>query len=556
MATTSRPWDLLVAGFRDITGAPVASGKVRWYNPGTLVAAVAYADAACASPATAPLTLNAQGQGGLYFLEPVRVVVKDSTETLTFYDDIAPLNRHDSLYITHPNVNAGVETTLETFITTLTGSIGTNFSYLESAGATGRSYTTWLGELLVSVKDFGAVGDGSADDTAAVQAACDRVEARGGGWVFFPKGTYKISAGITIDTAGVSICGAGRSVAVIKNASTSGNALSVNLGSALDSKITIKDISITASTVSSGKAVVFANGNRPLIQNVAVALHRTGIDVSAVTEPTVARCIVESTDDNAAAVGITLGTRGHGNECIVISGTVNGTGITTGSDARATDCYVEKFVTGVSLGAVNGQARSCTVSGATTGYLVGSTACAVVFCKATGCTNDLTAPLIRTDFVEHGNDFATFSGAGNYSPLPRPTAFRAAVNLLLDTVSTTPSITPTIVAGKSWNVQRIINASATALTVNAPTGVGGATTNFAHGDLLVLTIAKDGANAVTITWNAAFFDIDGTAVSTVSVSGDTANSFWFFYDSAVSISGGVPRWVLLDCRAPAAAWSI
>ena len=42
----------------------------------------------------------------------------------------------------------------------------------------------------VSVKDFGAVGDGVTDDTAAIQAAIDAVFAANGGTVFFPSGVY------------------------------------------------------------------------------------------------------------------------------------------------------------------------------------------------------------------------------------------------------------------------------------------------------------------------------------------------------------------------------
>ncbi|MEG4024794.1 glycosyl hydrolase family 28-related protein [Microcoleus sp. S13C4] len=41
-----------------------------------------------------------------------------------------------------------------------------------------------------SVKDLGALGNGIADDTQAIQATIDRVYKRGGGIVFFPKGTY------------------------------------------------------------------------------------------------------------------------------------------------------------------------------------------------------------------------------------------------------------------------------------------------------------------------------------------------------------------------------
>lgn len=59
----------------------------------------------------------------------------------------------------------------------------------------------------VSVKDFGAVGDGSTDDTVAIQAAIDSVEAQGGGTVHFPEGTYIVSDTLTIDNNGVFLLG-------------------------------------------------------------------------------------------------------------------------------------------------------------------------------------------------------------------------------------------------------------------------------------------------------------------------------------------------------------
>jgi len=49
----------------------------------------------------------------------------------------------------------------------------------------------------VNVKDFGAVGDGVTDDTAAIQAALDSVGPNGG-QIVVPVGTYKITGRITI----------------------------------------------------------------------------------------------------------------------------------------------------------------------------------------------------------------------------------------------------------------------------------------------------------------------------------------------------------------------
>lgn len=67
----------------------------------------------------------------------------------------------------------------------------------------------YVSENYVSVKDFGARGDGTTDDTKAIQAAVDAVKGMyHKGTVFFPAGTYIISQ--TIDLAsGINILGTG-----------------------------------------------------------------------------------------------------------------------------------------------------------------------------------------------------------------------------------------------------------------------------------------------------------------------------------------------------------
>ena len=57
----------------------------------------------------------------------------------------------------------------------------------------------------VSVKDFGAVGDGVADDTAAIQAAID---ASAGRTLLLSAGTYKITTSLLI-TDNLKLCGEG-----------------------------------------------------------------------------------------------------------------------------------------------------------------------------------------------------------------------------------------------------------------------------------------------------------------------------------------------------------
>lgn len=53
-----------------------------------------------------------------------------------------------------------------------------------------RQPTTWNVKVTWNVKDFGAVGDGQADDGLAIQATIAACLAAGGGVVSLPPGTY------------------------------------------------------------------------------------------------------------------------------------------------------------------------------------------------------------------------------------------------------------------------------------------------------------------------------------------------------------------------------
>jgi hypothetical protein len=62
----------------------------------------------------------------------------------------------------------------------------------------------------VSVKDFGAVGDGVADDTGAINLALSHLAAIGGGTLYFPQGTYKTTAEILINSGKIRLVGTGK----------------------------------------------------------------------------------------------------------------------------------------------------------------------------------------------------------------------------------------------------------------------------------------------------------------------------------------------------------
>ncbi len=61
---------------------------------------------------------------------------------------------------------------------------------------------------IFNVKDHGAIGDSSADDTAAIKATIAAATAAGGGIVYFPKGRYRLEGGLTVGAA-VTLAGRG-----------------------------------------------------------------------------------------------------------------------------------------------------------------------------------------------------------------------------------------------------------------------------------------------------------------------------------------------------------
>jgi hypothetical protein len=86
------------------------------------------------------------------------------------------------------------------FVGAISGVTSQGVTYTPSG--TGAVATTVQAKLreAVSVKDFGAVGNGVTDDTAAIQAAIAAINTNGGGSIYFPKGTYLISSLLTVSS--------------------------------------------------------------------------------------------------------------------------------------------------------------------------------------------------------------------------------------------------------------------------------------------------------------------------------------------------------------------
>ena len=84
------------------------------------------------------------------------------------------------------------------------------------SGATARSVQAKLRDW-VSVKDFGATGDGVADDTAEIQAALDAAGTDTNSTVYFPRGTYVVTSKLSISGTRISLVGDGKWASTIDN---------------------------------------------------------------------------------------------------------------------------------------------------------------------------------------------------------------------------------------------------------------------------------------------------------------------------------------------------
>jgi hypothetical protein len=124
-----------------------------------------------------------------------------------------------------------------------------------ATGAVATTLHTWIERTAFNVKDFGAVGDGSTDDTTAIQAAITAAQTfgatAGGACVYVPASSsyYKITTRLLINANGITLMGDGAG-SVIINTST-GNCLEVGDNAANRSDVHITQINLQATGANS-----------------------------------------------------------------------------------------------------------------------------------------------------------------------------------------------------------------------------------------------------------------------------------------------------------------
>lgn len=154
--------------FFDDSGNPLSGGKIYTYEAGTTTPAVTYTSNSGLVPNTNPIILDAAGRvsnemwldtNSLY-----KLVLKTSTDTLVWTkDNITGI----------PALNSSTASAVS-YSVPYSGALVTNYSVADRLNQ------------FISVKDFGAIGDGVTDDTAAIQNAINSGQS-----LLFPAGSYR-----------------------------------------------------------------------------------------------------------------------------------------------------------------------------------------------------------------------------------------------------------------------------------------------------------------------------------------------------------------------------
>jgi len=449
-------------------GSAAASGTVNFYGVGTLVPAIVYADDTLSTPLTQPITLDASGKlpSPVYTATPLRMIVKSSGGT-TLYD-VARLDGDRAELVGVSNA-AWTATDLNSVLTAVQSSLGgTDARFLAaSAGAVARNVQAKFSEVQLSVKDFGAVGNGIADDTVAIQATITSVRTAGGGTVYIPPGTYKITSTLTLSTNSVIIAGAGIGTSIISNAGT-GAVITLSNGTY---RAAIRDLQISGGS-SAGSAISVAGGT-------ATYLERIYID------------------------GIAKAVSGAGGTIYMYSSTLIGT--TTAVDTTGPVYAMATSFTGAStygltvVGSVQVYLTGCTLGGPTAGLNIGAGASLT----AAGCVSGFGSPGLNIavgagEVLSGGCDWGTvtdgrtgapvnyvFAGANNMTPLPNQ-ADVIRVEQQTGGVVTTINNISTMYMGKEFTL--------------VCTNTSGGASNFTFGAAYVLSaaVAPAAANRVAL----------------------------------------------------------
>lgn len=234
----------------DANGSPLDDGYV-------------YIGTANTNPETSPIAIYWDDAGTIPAAQPLRTLngylVRSGTpaRVYTSLDDFSMTVKDRQGRVVFSVLDATSDSNLTTALAASSGSSLVGF--LQSgAGAVARTVQNKLRDM-VSVKDFGAVGDGITDDTAAIQAAINASNS-----VYFPDGTYLVSAQIDLKADLMLQAETGAKILL-----QTGVTPYVLRGSATNN-VTIRDLEIEGNGASGFSTVYITNATNVTVDNCKI----------------------------------------------------------------------------------------------------------------------------------------------------------------------------------------------------------------------------------------------------------------------------------------------
>lgn len=272
--------ELLAAG---VNGCESGTATFVLRGTASSAASVLYNDAEGTSqPGTNIITLDAHGAAEVYCNAYVDITLKTSAgstvRTVTVMNSATTSEViSDSFtgtgYTGSPTA-ASQPITLAAVLDKWNNSAGTlDWKVLVNGVATNlQSAIAAFAGLFYNVKDptFGALGDGSTDDTNAIAAAITAASVAGGGIVFFPPSTsnYKFTT-LTVSAANITLMGSGPKASKLQSASTSAALITFTDHTAGAWK-RIAGLSINGTGANANEVLAFQQTQQVVLDNVVI----------------------------------------------------------------------------------------------------------------------------------------------------------------------------------------------------------------------------------------------------------------------------------------------
>lgn len=260
--------------FTDDAGKPLSGGQIYTYAAGSLTPKATYQDQALTIANTNPVIANARGEVVLYGSGAYRVILKDKKGSVVW--------DRDNVESPSSTVSTGVSAVSAALAASggaaLVGFLQTSAA---SAGALARTLED-KGRDIISVRDFGAKGDGIADDTAAIQLAINYANNTARKGVFLPGGDYKVTSTITLGSGTLR----GEGAAADSSSSPFSRLVAGTVGMTVltcDSFSRLENFAIQGNE-NANIGVKWVGGARPYAANIEVVRCRKGSFVFAKTQ--------------------------------------------------------------------------------------------------------------------------------------------------------------------------------------------------------------------------------------------------------------------------------